>query len=830
MKNPFSGAGKGFRAFRSEFTRSWSRLFREHKGIEGSGYFHKDPEKRFHVLGNVLRFLFTLLISPLILVVRIIYPDVVGLVLDYVLGRTGGLFGDSDGNNNDNDDSDSDDSDEDDDSDDSEDSDLESAEDGIAIPDAVLTRELNNINNLYEGSGFKPTWLLQMTARTGANLAYVSDFPTQVNSSDWADPDQPWPPPYTALSYGMISAEELCTAAGLELPAKPNGRYTLPGRRQIASRYLQLYCEAQLSTPGVDPDKVEYIWLDEFCISSATLNDTTDKQEIKKQRRELGRMADIYRYAAEVVVFCHLENCDHTDVLNCVWSQRTWTIAEILNAQSVTAMIVTRKPSAKFTARLYHQSGHVFREALQAKAAQANKWHLYAIFQQSDRGGAAPMQVVIHALVVEAIRRDESSGFMDHSELGRALNGLLPRRARLDDLNHGGWADLAWLLELNQAFYNAAALAAVCSIINDPKEAGSWLGKPIDPLPGNERLEPIVTAFPIGLSLEDEDEDDDSDSPPAPVIPGPATPAQYSAQVPAPVGPGASSLPLSSAPITPRRKFIDRVLFWRRPQLSGTGIPVTAASDEKTRPTPPLMIINAQTLTLKATLKRDPKGLYTNKEAMNGFKNVVVVLLAVVTVTLIVVIVVLSITKSAGNDNSLFLGVLIPLYVAIGLYHLLELLVGTMFLQREGWIFLDSADWFGGVQTVLGHQDSNLKDLDYWGPRQLAPTWESPPPKDQNHPDRFVQTKSGKLVDLRTGVCVDAIVTETPDLVVPLAIHGNGVTCMLLKRRKTKRPTFRAKKVGMANFPTYMLSQTDKETARTVIVSSYRRTKKQKPT
>ncbi|KAJ6472474.1 hypothetical protein C8R45DRAFT_835828 [Mycena sanguinolenta] len=236
----------------------------------------------------------------------------------------------------------------------------------------------------------------------------------------------------------------------------------------MASRYLQLYCEAQLSTPGVDPDKVQYIWLDEFCISSAGLDDIADKPKIKEQRRELGRMADIYRYAAEVVVFCHTKNCDHTDVLNCAWSQRIWTIAEILNAQSVTTMIMSRKLSAKFTARLYHQSGHVFREALQARAAQANKWHLYV--QQSDHGGAAPLQVVIQALVVEAIRRDESSGFMNHQELGRALNGLLPRRARLEDLNRGGWADLAWLLELNQAFYNAAALAAVCSIISDPDE------------------------------------------------------------------------------------------------------------------------------------------------------------------------------------------------------------------------------------------------------------------------------------------------------------------------------------------------------------------------
>ncbi|KAJ7659037.1 hypothetical protein DFH06DRAFT_939984, partial [Mycena polygramma] len=144
------------------------------------------------------------------------------------------------------------------------------------------------------------------------------------------------------------------------------------------------------------------------------------------------------------------------------------------------------------------QSGHVFREALQANAATANMWHMYAIFQKTDHGGAAPLQVVIHALVVEAIRRDEASNHSDHNRLGKALNGLLPRRARLEDLGYGGWRDLAWHLELNQPFYNAAALAAVCSIISDKNESGTSLGKPINPGPGNKRLEPIVTAFPIG--------------------------------------------------------------------------------------------------------------------------------------------------------------------------------------------------------------------------------------------------------------------------------------------------------------------------------------------
>ncbi|KAF8168839.1 hypothetical protein K438DRAFT_1856218 [Mycena galopus ATCC 62051] len=47
---------------------------------------------------------------------------------------------------------------------------------------------------------------------------------------------------------------------------------------------------------------------------------------------------------------------------------------------------------------------------------------------------------------------------------------------------------------------------------------------------------------------------------------------------------------------------------------------------------------------------------------------------------------------------------------------------------------------------------------------------------------------------------------------VPLAIHGSGVTCMLLERSEdvAKDPTFSARKVGMANLPPYILSQTMK--------------------
>ncbi|KAF7355959.1 HET domain-containing protein [Mycena venus] len=99
---------------------------------------------------------------------------------------------------------------------------------------------------------------------------------------------------------------------------------------------------------------------------------------------------------------------------------------------------------------------------MQTNASRGNKWHLYTIFQHTVNAGAVPWQVAIHALVVKSVRRDEAGGFHDHKFLGKALNGPLPRRARLDYLGNGRRNDLA----------------AVCSISQHNSDV-EWLGKPV---------------------------------------------------------------------------------------------------------------------------------------------------------------------------------------------------------------------------------------------------------------------------------------------------------------------------------------------------------------
>jgi len=259
--------------------------------------------------------------------------------------------------------------------------------------------------------------------------------------------------------------------------------------RFLLDRYIQATCR---------PDSTEYIWIDEFCLYSP-LNPNLD---VRKD--ELSRLADIFALASAVCVYCPKHDCRHVDE-SCEWGSRLWTLSEIIHAENV---ILWSKTQDRSQYTFTSQSGHQFREGMQRAAEDKDEWHLSAIMQHANNLGSTTWQHSIHALVVEAIRRNERSdqrtddGIIDNSCLAKALNGLLPRRANPKDLKgKDGWADLAWLLELNQGHYNAASLAAVCALGETKVQGHGWLGRPISPLAGNKRLQPIVTAFPIREGL-----------------------------------------------------------------------------------------------------------------------------------------------------------------------------------------------------------------------------------------------------------------------------------------------------------------------------------------
>ncbi|KAJ7212537.1 hypothetical protein GGX14DRAFT_564292 [Mycena pura] len=284
----------------------------------------------------------------------------------------------------------------------------------------------------------------------------------------------------------------------------------------------------------------------------------------------------------------------------------------------------------------------------------------------------------------EVIRRDEETDFANHEFLGVTLNGLLPRRARPMDLGKNDWRDLAWLLELNQGFYNAAGLAAVCSLTD--KDTGSWLGKPVDPAVGSERLEPVVTAFPV---------------------------------------------------------YADR--------------------------DPPLAIIGGETVAFrKVLLRRDAFGLYTNEE-MRPLK--------ILCICLALFLIFMGIILLGSFD---IVGGLLLWYFTAVSYRMVELL------------------WGEKLELKLGEQDSHFRTLKPWGSKQMIPKWSAPK-----------GSFKGKLPDLKTCVYTEVIVVAVSNAIVPLAIQGSGVACMLLERAedqdKELESNLIARKVGMCNLPPYII-------------------------
>ncbi len=286
-----------------------------------------------------------------------------------------------------------------------------------STPDALLSATPDRGAGEYAPTGSNPRWMLK--------VQIVDDVVTSRQQVCWSEEIRNQG--YTALSYPMESAYVLFQEAGLTAePPTEQRRFSLEDRKRIAEQLLIEYC-----TSHDVGNRTEYIWLDEFCLSDADQpDDSSDRSE------ELGRLADIFRNASQVAVFCHEENCDHTSI-TCLWGMRLFTIGEILHAKEVIRLTRQQQQNGSRSLRThaYRETAIAFREKMQTNAAHDNHWHLYAIMQHSANAGSVPWQNAIHALVVEAITRDlAGTGFEEHKFLGKALNGLLPRRARLRDL------------------------------------------------------------------------------------------------------------------------------------------------------------------------------------------------------------------------------------------------------------------------------------------------------------------------------------------------------------------------------------------------------------
>ncbi|KIM71515.1 hypothetical protein PILCRDRAFT_82703, partial [Piloderma croceum F 1598] len=149
----------------------------------------------------------------------------------------------------------------------------------------------------YEIASLLPKWAIRLTIRNGRSSVAQIPWTGAVGE-------------YTALSYSMESAWQLFDLA-------------VRDRRSIAELMLIEYATGK-------PDGVEYVWLDEFCLSDA--NQQNEKLAEEQRVEEVGRLADIFRAASQVCVFCHLPECSHTDP-NCPWGTWIFTLASSMQKQ-----------------------------------------------------------------------------------------------------------------------------------------------------------------------------------------------------------------------------------------------------------------------------------------------------------------------------------------------------------------------------------------------------------------------------------------------------------------------------------------------------------------
>ncbi|EKM78451.1 hypothetical protein AGABI1DRAFT_114728, partial [Agaricus bisporus var. burnettii JB137-S8] len=118
-----------------------------------------------------------------------------------------------------------------------------------------------------------------------------------------------------------------------------------------------------------------------------------------------------------------------------------------------------------------------------------------------------------------------------------------------------------------------------------------------------------------------------------------------------------------------------------------------------------------------------------------------------------------------------------------------------MFVTKDVWVVIEDHTTLGrDAHRWLQSQDPTFDKAVEWGARQLIPEWDTPhasPSPPGTPPRPYAIT----LIDLRTGVLTKAAVTKRPNSLVALAVHGSGITCMLLDRDENEVKVTTAVKV-----------------------------------
>jgi hypothetical protein len=131
---------------------------------------------------------------------------------------------------------------------------------------------------------------------------------------------------------------------------------------------------------------------------------------------------------------------------------------------------------------------------------------------------------------------------------------------------------------------------------------------------------------------------------------------------------------------------------------------------------------------------------------------------------------------------------------------LIHLFGGILHVEKSGFAVLNSL-WKGapgGVGAYLGKQDSRLQKVHEWGAKQLAPKWTATQP----------DLKKATVVDLTLEIASEFYIRThkryPPNALVPIAVHGCGVTCLVLHHHEIYEQVKPAIKVGTFSMLPYV--------------------------
>ena len=625
---------------------------------------------------------------------------------------------------------------------------------------------VRGIEGLYDTSRHLPRWLIKVTYRDN------QDYPRARDVQCVTLADEKAPSGYTALSYSYKNAEELFYEAFPHVtvnkippqpqsPTDPNTIiedplltawkqrgakseqneqwYKIAIRQRVARVFLDLYLDTNHKA-----GTTEYIWLDEFCLYSA------ENPSLEDRNDELGRMADIFSQAATVCVYCPREECTHAKP-DCVWGNRLWTLSEILYTENV--LTLTRKKRRdghpwKYT--LVPRTGRDFREEMQREAELDGRWHLNAIMRHANNR-------YIPFLFVSTSRRyppmililfeqriyDVATG--DPRPIGRGYNSQQEK-----------WGN-------QQVPREGSERMPSSTCTSERSQRQGRMGRSSVASGNQSRV--LQSSQPRCCMWARRNQ----------------SPRSWMVRTSYRTGGGKR---------TPRTACY-RISRQRGPLFNGPEDYWSATGAPKRRG---WRISQPKTSSFPGAWRSS--GLWPITEISAQYLKGAIPTIAIF---LTVVVTMLAGPLRISPGGIMILAVIL-IWLGFAISSVLSLIGSTLYVEKTGIIMLREKVLQGQTpEAYLASKDRQLETLEPWGDHQLAPQW--------IQGGSVVDSEEVTLVDLMSRVKSKFLVRnwegKEPNALVPIAVHGCGVTCLVLHHHDD--PFEPAIKLGIVNMPPYVL-------------------------